>query len=661
RLVTEFIASRRDDPLVAWGRATDGAHRSSLRVWRQVVQALEDRPGMSGSPRAAPDAAEDVLDQDRAVLAMVERVTALVRATGAAVIVVIEDLHWVDDASLQVARVLLNEMTDVPALFVITVRDDERDQSPSLAATMAELARCGAQRVDIPPLTPEEVQTYVAAVTRSDDPGTAARVFARTSGHPFFVVELVRLVLGADGRHALEEDSHDVPSGVRDVVRARVARLPGPTRSVLAAAAVLGEHATLDLVEAAGGVAQDRMLDAVEPALVTRFIEFSSTEQPLLFAHSLIRQAVSDEVTTLRRARMLASAAVQAGTSWAGDSSRASALADLSLTAAEAGAFPVTEAVGATRSAVGPLHNTGSYGEAAALLQRAARLSTTCPWQQHHDLLVNLSGSQLRAGDLKGWSATVQQSLETALEHRDWQAAGRSLLDVGAPWSHLSYGRVRARTVELLTDLADLAPVDSPQGQRVKALASAALAAELYFSRDTQRCADLSASAVSLARRVGDASLFARVVALREMAVWDSNGASARIALRREAIGRGLTPDDEARPVPQRDGPFPDPRRVRRGSGLGAVRGADLRSGYACLGSDAGTPPCLAAGRHRQVGGRRGARAEDRRNPAADQHGRARRRLRRADAQHSTRAGPARRGTRSAGGRRRQQRADGPA
>jgi hypothetical protein len=91
-----------------------------------------------------------------------------------------------------------------------------------------------------------------------------------------------------------------------------------------------------------------------------------------------------------------------------------------------------------------------------------------------------------------------------------------------------------------------LVPAGPAAATRVTCLATAVLAAELYFTRDTARCRQLSRAAVELARQVDDPGLFATVVALSEMAVWASNGAAQRIALRREAVARGLTPAQEA-------------------------------------------------------------------------------------------------------------------
>jgi hypothetical protein len=143
----------------------------------------------------------------------------------------------------------------------------------------------------------------------------------------------------------------------------------------------------------------------------------------------------------------------------------------------------------------------------------------------------------------------VEASLELAVAHGDWEAGGRSLstfLEGGTPWSWLGYGRVRSRPIELLTQLVALVPPEPDDATRVRCLATAVLAAELYFTRDRERCLRLSAQALDLARTIDDPALFAAVVALSEMAVWTADDPQQRIALRGEAIARGLAPAQEA-------------------------------------------------------------------------------------------------------------------
>ena len=248
-------------------------------------------------------------------------------------------------------------------------------------------------------------------------------------------------------------------------------------------------------------------------------------------------------MTTLRRARMLA-AATDAAATWEADPARVAALADLALAASEAGGLPSSRAVALARSAVAPLVAEGAFAEAAALLRRALDLSTGAPWRDRHGLVLELADCLRRADDLRGWAAAVEAALGLAVAAGDWEAGGRSLaglLDGGTPWSWLSYGGVRTTSVELLAELLALVPSGPGPARRVTCLATAVLAAELYFSRDVQRCAELSRTALELARQIDDDPvLFATVVALGEMAVWAPDGAPGRVALRREALSRGL-------------------------------------------------------------------------------------------------------------------------
>ena len=96
------------------------------------------------------------------------------------------------------------------------------------------------------------------------DPELTRLVHERTDGNPFFVVELLRL-LGSDGQLAAAQD---IPAGVRDVLRQRLAQLPEQTNTVLLVAAVVGREFDLDTVIAVTGLNDDQALDAVEVALL---------------------------------------------------------------------------------------------------------------------------------------------------------------------------------------------------------------------------------------------------------------------------------------------------------------------------------------------------------------------------------------------------------
>jgi DNA-binding CsgD family transcriptional regulator/tetratricopeptide (TPR) repeat protein len=151
-------------------------------------------------------------------------------AAGPAV-VLIEDIHWADEATLDVLRLLTRRLESVPTLVIATYRDDEITRSHPLRAVLGEFG-ARALRVTVEPLSPDAV-AELAANSGVD----ADALYRRTSGNPFFVTE------------ALAGDGKGVPETVRDAVLARASRLGDEARALLDAVAVVPpsiERALLD-------------------------------------------------------------------------------------------------------------------------------------------------------------------------------------------------------------------------------------------------------------------------------------------------------------------------------------------------------------------------------------------------------------------------------
>jgi DNA-binding CsgD family transcriptional regulator/tetratricopeptide (TPR) repeat protein len=201
--------------------------------------------------------------------------------------VVIEDLHWADEATLDWLNFVSRRLTSLPALVLATYRDDEPGDDGLLADVMGRLAtHSSTRRMALPRLSPD-------AVGRLTSAQYAGEVHALTGGNPFYVGEV--LAMGAT----------DVPPSVADVVRARVrGHSPGAQR-ILAAAAVLGRPAPASLLAAIAGV----------PAAAVDECHASGTllvdGQDFVFRHELTRRAVEDGVprvqaTELHRIALLA-------------------------------------------------------------------------------------------------------------------------------------------------------------------------------------------------------------------------------------------------------------------------------------------------------------------------------------------------------------------
>ena len=150
---------------------------------------------------------------------------------------VLEDVHWADEATLDVLRLLARRVETVPALIVASYRDDGLERTHPLRIVLGELATDDAVgRLKLAALSP-------AAVAGLAEPHAidANELYRKTGGNPFFVVE------------ALAAQAEDIPDTVKDAVFARVARLSPPAKRLLEAVAVVPPQAELWLLEALAG------------------------------------------------------------------------------------------------------------------------------------------------------------------------------------------------------------------------------------------------------------------------------------------------------------------------------------------------------------------------------------------------------------------------
>jgi hypothetical protein len=130
----------------------------------------------------------------------------------------------------------------------------------------------------------------------------------RCGGNPFFITELLRLLQSERGLSAPDAAAaarREVPVGVRDVLRARLARLPEQTNTFLMVAAVAGRGFDLDLIEAVTGLDDEPAVDAAEAAVLAGLvIEDDRAAGQYRFAHALVRETIYEDISRARRARL---------------------------------------------------------------------------------------------------------------------------------------------------------------------------------------------------------------------------------------------------------------------------------------------------------------------------------------------------------------------
>jgi DNA-binding SARP family transcriptional activator len=215
-------------------------------------------------------------------------------------VILLDDLHWADRASLDMIRLVLERVGSRRLMVVCAHRPPEIVPGSLLGEALGGLHRTPVvvTRVRMSPLDAAGVARLMEITAGAiPSPEVADRVQARTGGNPLFVTELARLA----GERGLTDDSV-VPDAIRDVVRGRLVQLPERATAELEVAAVLGERFDLRTVMAASERDPDDCLDALDAAIVTRILVPESGG--FRFAHALVRDAVLAEVSPLRLSRL---------------------------------------------------------------------------------------------------------------------------------------------------------------------------------------------------------------------------------------------------------------------------------------------------------------------------------------------------------------------
>ena len=234
---------------------------------------------MAGQLKDGLKAALASEDRDR----VINRFLDVLREVGSGSVLVFEDLHWADSATLDLLRVAGRRLSTTPVLIIGTVRGQDLDEEHPLRIALGEIPPALVTDLPIPALTLSAVGSLAAG--SGIDPTDVHRA---TGGNPFFVTEVI-----AAGGSA-------VPATVRDAVRSRVAHLSAPARQVLRATAVLGTRVERGLIAAVaegdGGPA------GLRECLAREILE--DHEGLVSFRHELARRAVLDAMPADERSRL---------------------------------------------------------------------------------------------------------------------------------------------------------------------------------------------------------------------------------------------------------------------------------------------------------------------------------------------------------------------
>lgn len=294
---------------VVWGCCLQGDGAPSMWPWMQVVGALVDALrterrhewlstdlGRLVEPRVGLQAGS-VLPDSGGQFRLFEQVVAIVAEVAAhgPLVLVIDDLHWADVASLQLFTHLTARLPN-GTIVLGALRDRAPAPGTELARMLAAASRvAGHRRIVLRPLDQDAVAELVRReIGQRPDDAVTRSIHARTGGNPFFVRELSRFL--ADGgelsRRAAARTG--VPSTVRDVVRDRLSLLDGNSEALLHISALIGREVGLGLLAGVAGLDVQTCLSRLEPLQSMGLLEpIPADPYSFRFSHDLIRESVA--------------------------------------------------------------------------------------------------------------------------------------------------------------------------------------------------------------------------------------------------------------------------------------------------------------------------------------------------------------------------------
>lgn len=224
---------------------------------------------------------------------LLERVTA-----DHTVVVALEDLHWADASTRHLLAYLLRTLRTGRLVVLATYRSDDIHRRHPLRPLLAELDRLRTvRRLELARLTRQEVGRQLAGILATEpDPAQVDEIFARSDGNAFFVEELA--VAAHEGCRTSLSDS------LRDLLLVRVEKLPEPAQRIVRIAAEGGSTVEHRLLAAVSRLGEDDLIEALRGAVNANILIAAPTGDGYRFRHSLVREAVGDDLLPGERSRL---------------------------------------------------------------------------------------------------------------------------------------------------------------------------------------------------------------------------------------------------------------------------------------------------------------------------------------------------------------------
>jgi hypothetical protein len=551
--------------LALWGRCWEGGGAPPYWPWVQILRHYAQEAGLDGLrsalgtagatiARFVPEVGELVAaepdasqpdDSEEARFRLFDSFSAFLRRASRdrPLLLLFDDLHAADGPSLQLLAFLTRELSSGRLQIVATYRTVEVKPTRHFSKFLADLGG-QARHLPLRGLSAPEVGALIANTARlAPAEALVTTVHGATEGNPFFVDEIVKLLL-AEGqlRHDRPFSGQlRIPRGVREAIHRRLSPLRESSLGVLSVAAVAGVEFHVAMLQAVSERPGAQVLEALAEALAGGVIvELAMGVGRYRFSHTLFREALYEDLSLAHRLRLhrRIGEALEELTQ-EDPAPHAAALAHHFSEAATFG--PAEKAIRYSRLAGERAAAQLAFDDASAHYQQAlAALPYLAEPDErgHCDLLLRLAEAQWNGGAFRASQETYRRAAERARGIGAANELARAALGAGGRDVTFDAGAADPEVLHLLEDSLEALPANE-LALRAKILAR--LAAVLTFSADPIRTRTLAADALELARRCGDRGTLAYVLNSVHWATWGPDNLESRLAATAEMIA--LTQD----------------------------------------------------------------------------------------------------------------------
>jgi len=511
----------RDLPFGVWVDALDAyvAAQDPRAGDEWDTALLDELAGVLPSLRVgggAPDAAlaDERYRAHRAIRGLLELL-----AQPAPLVVVLDDLHWSDGASIELIGALLRRGPEAPVLLALAFRPGQAPERLSGA-----LAAPGVGRLALDQLG----ETAVAELLGEIDAGALADIYRHGGGNPFYLEQLARAreqgLLPA-APLAADASNGGVPAAVTASLAEELESLSASARVLLDGAAVAGEPFEPDLAAAGAGLPAADGLDALDELLTRDLVRPTQVPRRFVFRHPLVRRAVYESTGGGWRLAAHARAATTLAESGAAPAERAHHV-EHSAGQGDEEAIALLIAAGTATAARAP-------AAAARWFEAALRLLPAADRERQAELRMLLASALRSLGELERCRETLLEAVELL---PDTAAARRvELTALCASVEHWQ-GRHEDAHRRLVRAWEELPSHDTPEGAALQI----ELAVDGLYELDFDQTLEMGRGALETARGLGDRALIAAAAAALAL----GEAAAGQIAPAREHHAEALTQID---------------------------------------------------------------------------------------------------------------------